>query len=210
MLDLQTRPVATEVRIYADENGKYNIPKEYNSEVTYGDTIKALSVLLYSEGVVANDRIAEIINAISNNSLNISSGTVYSFCASFSALSEESRKQIENNLLNSDVLYTDGTVVTENGKQAIIRNVSNKQSVMYKALESKTISAMKVSALWSNFLGIFVHDHETGLYHFETEHGECNVHMERYLMKNSEESENSWSNDMNNFLSGINHAKKKE
>ena len=40
---------------------------------------------------------------------------------------------------------------------------------MYKALESKTISAMKVSALWSNFLGIFVHDHETGLYHFGTE-----------------------------------------
>ena len=117
---------------------------------------------------------------------------------------------IENNLLNSDVLYTDGTVVTENGKQAIIRNVSNRQSVMYKALESKTISAMKVSALWSNFLGIFVHDHETGLYHFETEHGECNVHLERYLMKNSEESENSWSNDMNNFLGGINHAKKKE
>ena len=111
--------------------------------------------------------------------------------------------------MNSDVLYTDGTVVTENGKQAVIRNVSNKQSVMYKALESKKISAMKASVLWSNFLGIFVHDHETGLYHFGTEHGECNVHLERYLMKNSEESENSWSNDMNNFLSGINHAKKK-
>ena len=110
VLDLQTRPVETEVRIYADENGKYNIPKEYNSEVTYGDTIKALSVLLYSEGVVANDRIAEVINAISNNTLNISSGTVYNFCASFSTLSEESRKQIENDLLNSVVLYTDGII----------------------------------------------------------------------------------------------------
>ena len=29
--------------------------------------------------------------------------------------------QIENDLLNSEVLYTDGTVVTENGKQSIIR-----------------------------------------------------------------------------------------
>lgn len=209
VLDLQTRPVATEVRIYVDENGKYNIPKEYNSEVTYGDTIKALSVLLYSEGVVANDRIAEVINAISNNTLNISSGTVYNFCASFSELSEESRKQIENDLLNSAVLYTDGTVVTENGKQAIIRNVSNKKSVMYTALENKKISAMKASVLWSEFLGVFVHDHETALYHFGTDHGECNVHLERYLMKNSEESKNSWSNDMIHFLSGINHAKKK-
>lgn len=67
VLDLQTRPVATEIRIYADENGKYNIPEEYNSDVTYGNTIKSLSVLLYSEGVVANDRIADVINAVSGN-----------------------------------------------------------------------------------------------------------------------------------------------
>lgn len=199
ILDLQTRPIATEVRIYADENGKYNIPKEYNSEVIYGNTIKALSVLLYSEGAVANDRIAEVINAISNNTLNISSGTVYNICASFSTLSEESRKQIENDLLNSAVLYTDGTVVTENGKQAVI----------YTALENKKISAMRACVLWSEFLGVFVHDHETAIYHFGTDHGECNVHLERYLMKNSEESKNSWSNDMIHFLSGINHAKKK-
>ena len=112
--------------------------------------------------------------------------------------------------MNSVVLYADGTVVTENGKQSIIRNVSNEQSVMYKALESKKISAMKASVLWGEFLGIFVHDHETALYHLGTDHGECNVHLERYLMKNSEESKNSWSNDMIHFLSGINHAKKKE
>lgn len=175
----------------------------------YGNTIKALSVVLYSEGVVANDRIAEVLNAISNNTLNISSGTVYNFCASFSTLSEESRKQIENDLLNSAVLYTDGTAVTENGKQAVIRNVSNKQSVIYTALENKKISAMRDCVLWSEFLGVFVHDHETTIYHFGTDHGECNVHLERYLMKNSEESKNSWSNDMTHFLSWINHAKKK-
>ena len=176
----------------------------------YGNTIKALSVVLYSEGVVANDRIAEVLNAISNNTLNISSGTVYNFCASFSTLAEESRKQIENDLLNSAVLYTDGTAVTENGKQAVIRNVSNKQSVIYTALENKKISAMRACVLWSEFLGVFVHDHETTIYHFGTDHGECNVHLERYLMKNSEESKNSWSNDMTHFLSWINHAKKKK
>ena len=209
VIDLQTKPIATEVRIYADENGKFNVPKEYNSEVTYGDIIKSLAVLLYSEGVVANDRIADIINAISNNTLNIASGTIYNFCTSFSNLSDESIKQIENDLLNSEVLYTDGTVVTENGKQSIIRNASNKNSVLYAALDSKKIESMKASKIWNEFMGIFVHDHETGLYHFGTNHGECNVHLERYLIKNLEESKNSWSEDMINFLSGINKAKKK-
>ena len=209
VIDLQTKPIATEVRIYADENGKFNVPKEYNSEVTYGDIIKSLTVLLYSEGVVANDRIADIINAISNNTLNIASGTIYNFCTSFSNLSDKSIEQIENDLLNSEVLYTDGTVVTENGKQSIIRNASNKNSVLYAALDSKKIESMKASKIWNEFMGIFVHDHETGLYHFGTNHGECNVHLERYLIKNLEESKNSWSKDMISFLSGINKAKKK-
>ena len=166
-------------------------------------------MLLYSEGVVANDRIADIINAISNNTLNIASGTIYNFCTSFSNLSDKSIKQIENDLLNSEVLYTDGTVVTENGKQSIIRNASNKNSVLYAALDSKKIESMKASKIWNEFMGIFVHDHETGLYHFGTNHGECNVHLERYLIKNLEESKNSWSKDMISFLSGINKAKKK-
>ena len=87
--------------------------------------------------------------------------------------------------------------------------VSNKHSVMYVALQDKKISAMKASVLWEQFLGIFVHDHETALYHFGTEHGECNVHLERYLMKNSEESHNVWSNDMIQFLGSINKAKRK-
>ena len=55
---------------------------------------------------------------------------------------------------------------------------------------------MKASKIWNEFMGIFVHDHETGLYHFGTNHGECNVHLERYLIKNLEESKNSWSKDM--------------
>lgn len=43
---------------------------------------------------------------------------------------------------------------------------------MYVALESKKISAMKVAVLWSDFPGVFVHDHEIALYHFGTDHGE--------------------------------------
>lgn len=33
-----------------------------------------------------------------------------------------------------------------------------------------------------------VHDHETALYHFGTDHSESNVHIIRYLRKNTEKS----------------------
>ncbi len=58
------------------------------------------------------------------------------------------------------------------------------------------------------FTGILIHDHETAMYHFGTGHGECNVHLERYLLKNTEETGHKWSRDMGSFLDGMNHARK--
>ena len=34
------------------------------------------------------------------------------------------------------------------------------------------------------------------LYHFGTAHGECNVHIIRYLRKNTEEAKHKWSSEM--------------
>lgn len=41
--------------------------------------------------------------------------------------------------------------------------------------------------------------YETSLYHFGTDYAECNVHIIRYLRKNTEETENTWSDDMITF-----------
>lgn len=59
---LKTETVVTEVRIYADEQGKFNILPQYRSGVTYGENVKALAAVLYGEGVMANDRIAAFLN----------------------------------------------------------------------------------------------------------------------------------------------------
>lgn len=49
-LDLEVFPVATEIRIYADCDGKFQVPKELRAEVSYGETVKAIAAFLYSEG----------------------------------------------------------------------------------------------------------------------------------------------------------------
>ena len=68
------------MRIYADENGKVNIPSMYRSDVTYGGNVKALAVSLYSKGVMANGRIAAFLNAASGGVLDLSEGSIYGFC----------------------------------------------------------------------------------------------------------------------------------
>ncbi len=58
------------------------------------------------------------------------------------------------------------------------------------------------------YAGTLVHDHETALYHFGTDHAECNVHIIRYLRKNTEETVNRWSDKMISLLSRMNKQRK--
>ncbi len=208
VLDLDIAATATEVRIYIDKDGKYQIPEEYRSEVTYGPNVRAIAACLYSEGVMSNDRICTFINSISGDSLEMSEGTVYGICRQSSEICKEEEKAISSDLLNSHVLCTDATHMTQDGMRAYIRNISNEQSVIYKATETKKLDELYKIAELTDFTGIFEHDHETALYHFGTGHAECNVHLERYLRKNTEETGNNWSHDLAMFLKGMNHARK--
>ena len=63
IMDVDIAPIITEIRIYADKSGRFNIPAEYRCDVAYGANIKSLAVALYSEGVMSNDRIAAFLNA---------------------------------------------------------------------------------------------------------------------------------------------------
>ncbi len=209
IIDLEVKAVATELRIYADKDGKYNIPPELlRSVVTYGPNVKAMAAQLYIEGVVSNDRICAFINSISGDKLEISEGSIYNFCREFSDRCVPEYAKIEEDLLNQNVLCTDATVMTTDKKQSYIRNVSTERSVVYYPAESKTIEEMDKMRVLSEFSGTLMHDHETALYHFGTRHAECNVHVGRYGVKNTQESMNSWSRHMDSFLLGMNAARK--
>lgn len=206
-LDLDVKTIATEIRIYADDEGRFQIPAELKGEVTYGKSIKAIAAFLYSEGVVANDRICTFINSLSGDSLDISEGSIYNFCSSFSEKCSQTCGVLENTLLNAPEICTDATVVNTNGKQTYIRNFSTDNTVLYCSSEKKELDVLSHFSVLNKYTGILTHDHETALYHFGTRHAECNVHLGRYLRKNTEETSNRWSHDMEMFLKGLDHAR---
>lgn len=208
VVDLKTEAVVTEVRIYADEHGKFPIPMQYRSDVTYGENVKALAASLYSEGVMANDRIAAFLNAASGDVLGLSEGSIYGFCKKLAQNSAESILRLESNLLNQPVVATDATTVTVNGKQKYIRNFSTEGTVVYHAMDSKSIGSLKEIGFLAEYSGVLLHDHETALYHFGTDHAECNAHIIRYLRKNREETGNKWSDGMISLLCEMNKERK--
>ena len=80
---------------------------------------------------------------------------------------------------------------------------------MYYGSEKKDLETLERFRILKEFTGTFIHDHETALYHFGTGHGECNVHLGRYLQKNTEETQNQWRRNLRGFLYGMNEARKK-
>ena len=209
-LDLDIKVTATEIRIHADADGKFHIPDAYRADVFYGSTVKAIAAFLYSEGVVANDRICTFINSLSGDTLEISTGSIYNFCRSFGDACADLRPVIENAILNSSEVCTDATVVTTNGVQTYIRNFSTKDHVLYCSCAKKDLETLGGIKVLKEYAGTLIHDHETAVYHFGTRHGECNVHLQRYLLKHTEETGNTWSQNMSMFLGGMNHARNEQ
>lgn len=208
-LDLEVNTVATEIRIYANRSGKYNVPSELKGEVTYGRGIKTIAAFLYSEGVISNNRICTFLNSLSGDSLDIAEGSIYHFCKFFSSRCGEACSLIENDLLNSPEICTDTTTVSTNGKQTYIHNFSTEKSVLYSSGEKKGLDTLDSFFVLNQYSGILTHDHETALYYFGIGHGECNIHLGCYPCKNTEETSNRWSHDMEMFLKGLDHARNK-
>lgn len=80
--------------------------------------------------------------------------------------------------------------------------------MLYRAMKSKSLQALEKLDFLMQYTGILVHDHETVMYHLGTGHGECNVHLLRYLRKNTEETGNQWSKKMSELLNRMNRERK--
>jgi transposase len=208
VLDICITSQVTEHRFYPDSTGKYSIPVELYSDVTYGEGIRALAVQLYGVGVVSNERIQSFIDGITQGGMKPSAGGIYGIIRRFSDSICGEMDHIAKCLLNQKVLYTDCTNISIDAKQAYIRNLSTTDEVLYTCMQHKNLESLREMDVLPEFAGILTHDHETALYHFGTQHGECNVHLLRHLTKNTEDAGHRWSQVMREFLCNANQARK--
>lgn len=207
-IDIETAVVVREYRYHTETaEKKPRIPEKHHSDVSYGNGIKGMAAMLYSVGVLSNERMLDFINGLTNNVLNISAGGIYKFVQQFARRINPRIRQLKEDLLNAPVLCTDATGISVNGKQEHIRNISTADSAIYIEMDKKNLQNLKRTPL-GRFMGTLVHDHETALFHFGTGHAECNVHILRYLTKNSEDTGNKWSEDMKKWLCCMNKTRK--
>ena len=208
ILDIKVDVIAKEYRFYKDKNGKYNIPKEFKTDVQYGEELKTMCAILNTEGVVALDRLTNFVSCISHGKIQLSKGSVVNFMKELNNKSEYLIENIKNKLLNSELMHTDGTTGRCENKNACVRTHSTDKVMLLVPTYGKGKKYIEETNILNRYTGKLVHDHETVMYNYGSKHIECNVHISRYLKGCNENTGNKWALKMRSFLCQLNEYRK--
>ena len=210
--DVVKYKIGLETKVYVekhifkhDENSNNKIPKEFQTDVTYDNSIKALTIELGTYNVIAYERLSEFFNVLSNGIINISNGTLVNFLKEFSNKAKLSIKNLENNLLNKDIMHTDETT----NDNWYVRNYSNEETVLYKPHKRKGHKQIEEHDILPKYTGAIVHDHDTTMYKYGSKNIECIVHVGRYLEELIQNiKEITWPKKLKELLFNTNYERK--
>ena len=211
--DVTKYRIGLEVNVYVEKHiFKHNpkteekIPKEFYTDVTYDNSIKALTIELGTYNVVALDRLSDLFSVLSKGVIDISNGTLVNFLKEFSLKSKPTLDNLENDLLNKALMNTDETT---NDNKWYIRNYSNSETVIYKPHKNKGHKQIEEHDILTRYTGGIIHDHDTAMYKYGNKNIECIVHLGRYLEELIQNiKEITWPKKLKELLFKTNYERK--
>jgi len=224
-IDIDIKAIYTEYRFPVGTI----LPNKFCNNISYGNNLKALIVLLANEGVIAGKRLQTILNDITGGALCLSEASLINYSAQFSEKLQSEIEAIKTDLLNGKVMNVDETPMrsyqilknqgTENSVleseknttfSANIRNYSNETTTLYTVNPKKDKLGIKLDNILPNFFGTLSHDHDKKYYKYGTHHASCGAHLMRELRALSELYLCPWANIMLKFLSKLNQHKNQD
>lgn len=138
----------------------------------------------------------------------MSNGTIPNIINKLSGKLTPIMEKMRQQILNSKKLNTDATSARCNSRNVSVRNYSTDNHTLLYAIKGKSKADLEKTGILPQYQGTLIHDHETVMYNYGTDHVECNVHVTRYLIGNYDIAKNKWSKDMISFLCDLNEYKK--
>ncbi len=208
-LDTKTIVVVKEHRFYFEKKQDIKIPKEYISDVHYGENFKTLCNIMIVEEVISLERIKQFVEILTSGLLRISEGSLVNWLEEKSNQCKKVLKEMKIQLKNTKLIHTDLTETNVRGKKGYVRNYSTEKMTVYVPCRNKKIQTIKRQWILNGYTGYIVHDHDTALYNLgiQDKHVECNVHLRRYLKNNTELTKHEWSKEMDKLLLKIKRDK---
>ena len=210
-IDLETVVVYTE----------YRCPSSEMPCVFYGENLKALSVLLSNNGLIAEKRLSEFFGSVTNGLITINEATIEKF--NREAACGVDIETIKQDVLNSVVMNTDETLIRctqllEYGEKvpktaekttfdAIIRTHSTATSTLLTVNPHKDDEGVRRDGIIPQFCGILSHDHDKKYYKYGDKHATCGAHLSRELKGLHELYKIEWADKFRRFYTGMNDYK---
>lgn len=214
--DIVKYKIGMDVQLYVEEHiFKHTekvqdvLPKEYYSDVTYNNDLKALVVTLGNYYSLGYNKVKEILYDFSNGLINISEGTVDNVYEEFSNKSEETLNNITTNILNGKFQHTDEVTTKENGKNSYYRGYANKENVLYKYHHHKGDKPIEEDNILNKFYGTIIADHDVGIFKYGTNNQDCVIHTGRYCIEARQNVyDTSWQMELYHFLLKVDRQRK--
>jgi len=208
--------IGMQVNLYVEEHifkhtEKSNnvLPKEYYSDVTYNNDLKALVTTLGNYYSLGYNKVKELLYDLSNGIINISEGTIDNIYGEFSEKADSTINNITNNILNGKYHHTDETTTSENGEETYYRGYANPLNVLYKYHHHKGDAPIKEDDILTNFFGTIISDHEVGIFKYGTNNQDCIIHIGRYCIEGDQNiRETNWQMTFYRFLLKLDKERK--
>ena len=205
--DIEITSVIKEYRYYLNDSGNYDIPKEQNNVVTYGNELKSVAMLLVHRVPASMDQCVDFLKAVTKDAFVLTKATLVNWSNSLAGKLAPFTEEILQGLYNANYVHTDESPININGKNHQLHNYSDDKYTLQYVHESKSKNAMEELGFLPNYIGTLIHDHNKVQYNFGTHHAECNAHILRYLKAVDDFTKHTWSVDLSKLLKEILHKK---
>lgn len=181
VIDIKIDVTVTDYLYYPDENCNFNVPQKHQKHIVYGDNIKALAIDLMYESYNSTDATQNIISSITDNSIEISKGTLINWAKEASEKLEPEIENIEKELLDAYYANIDESQIKVNGEAFNEVCASNTKRTRMWAMKCKKHEELEKIKFFKKFMGVIVKD-GTDLYNgFGIAFSQCISHIQRYL-----------------------------
>jgi len=173
-------------------------PHEAQATQQYGSNFKALIVLLAETGMVAMDRLVEILEAISG--IKVSSGTIVNTIEKCANNLEKPVESIKEAVKGAKVGHFDETGMRSQGGLKWLHTASTKSLTYLEMKKKKNKDAMDEIGILNDFKGTAVHDCLPSYWKYNCVHSLCNAHLLRELTFIDETTGQEWAKEMIELL----------
>ena len=223
-MDITIKTLITEHRFPVGQ-----VPPEMYNEVTYGNGIKGLTVVLSNEGMLSEKRLAELFDNVTQGVITVSEATIEKFQSEFAGKLDSELTAIEADLLNGEVMHTDDTPMKcaqkpeycEDGKfvlqtaekksfKVYMRTHSNDSSTLLTVNPKKDAAGIERDGILPKYIGILSHDHERKFYNYGSAHAACGGHPCRELKGLRDLYNIPWAGEIRALLLEMNDYKNQD